>query len=102
MADEYSNISNKEQLTFCYRWIDDHLSVHGDFLGFFELRNIKSDSIVMQAAKIKSAGRSGLLSTTSRPGMQESRPGMQERRPGMQERRPGMQESRPGIIDIQA
>ena len=34
IADEYTDISNKEQLTICIRWIDKHHEVSEDFLGF--------------------------------------------------------------------
>ena len=35
IADEYTDTSNKEQLIICIRWIDKHLEVSEDFLGFF-------------------------------------------------------------------
>ena len=34
IADEYTDMSNKEQLTICIRWIE-HLEVSEDFLVFF-------------------------------------------------------------------
>ena len=37
IADEYTDISNKEQLTICIRWIDKHLEVSEDFLGFLKI-----------------------------------------------------------------
>ena len=46
MCDEYTDISNKEQLTLCLRWIDELLDVHEDFLGFYEVKDIKSNTIV--------------------------------------------------------
>jgi len=46
MADEYTDVSNKEQLSFCLRTVSDDLEVKEDFLGFYELNNIRSDSIV--------------------------------------------------------
>ena len=33
MADETADVSNKEQLVFCLRWVDDDLIVHEDFIG---------------------------------------------------------------------
>ena len=39
ICDEYTDISNKEQLTLCLRWIDDCFSVYEDFLGFYEVLN---------------------------------------------------------------
>ena len=32
ICDEYSDISNKEKLTICNRWVDKELEAHGDFL----------------------------------------------------------------------
>jgi len=46
MADEYTDISNKELLSLCFRWIDESLDVHKDFLGYYELPDIKSQTIV--------------------------------------------------------
>ena len=36
----------KEQLTFCVRWIDEKLDAHEDFLGFYNVPNISSETIV--------------------------------------------------------
>ena len=46
MCDEY-DVANKEQLSFCLRWIDENLCAREDFLGYYELPNIKSDTIVV-------------------------------------------------------
>ena len=46
MCDEYTDVANKEQLSFCLRWIDENLCAREDFLGYYELPNIKSDTIV--------------------------------------------------------
>jgi len=46
MCDEYTDVSNKEQLSFCIRWINENLCPVEDFLGYYELPNIKSDTIV--------------------------------------------------------
>ena len=43
MADEYTDKSNKEQLSFCVRTVAD--SLKPEFLGFYELQNIESDTI---------------------------------------------------------
>ena len=46
MADEYTDISNKEHVSICVRWIDPKgLSVYEDFLGFYEVKNRKSETI---------------------------------------------------------
>ena len=46
MADEYTDVSNKEQLTICIRWIDKSLEVHQDFLGFFNIPDTGAATIV--------------------------------------------------------
>ena len=46
MADEGTDISNLEQLSFCARTVNDDLNVDEDFLGFYEIDNIKSETVV--------------------------------------------------------
>ena len=46
IADEGTDVSNKEQLSFCLRTVDDDLNSFEDFIGFHQLENIKSDIIV--------------------------------------------------------
>ena len=46
MADEGTDISNLEQLSFCARTVDDDLNVEEDFLGFYEIDKIKSETVV--------------------------------------------------------
>ena len=46
MADEGTNISNLEQLSFCARTVDDDLNVNNNFLRFYEIDNIKSETVV--------------------------------------------------------
>ena len=46
MCDEGTDCSNLEQLSFNIRSVDDDLEVHEDFLGFYEVNNIKSDTII--------------------------------------------------------
>ena len=45
IPDEYTGISSKELLFMCFRWIK-VLRVHEDFVGYYELPDIKSDTIV--------------------------------------------------------
>ena len=45
MADEGTNISNLEQLSFCARTVDDDLNANKNFLGFYEIDNIKSETV---------------------------------------------------------
>jgi len=40
ICDEYTDISNKEQLTICIRWVDKELEAHEDFLGFYNIPHI--------------------------------------------------------------
>ena len=35
MCDEFTDVSNKQQLSICGRWIDDSLNPHEDFLGIY-------------------------------------------------------------------
>ena len=46
MCDEGTDCSNLEQLSFDTRTVDDDLEIHEDFLGFYEVDNIKSATIV--------------------------------------------------------
>ena len=46
MCDEGTDCSNLEHLSFNTRIVDDELEVHEDFLGFYEIENIKSDTFV--------------------------------------------------------
>ena len=47
MADEGTDVSNKEHLTICLRYIDGNsLEAFEKFFGFYEIRNIASDTIV--------------------------------------------------------
>ena len=46
MADETADVSNKEQLVICIRWVDDDLVIHEDFIGMHPLKNTTADHIV--------------------------------------------------------
>ena len=46
MGDKYTDISDLEQLSMCLRTVSDDLEIQEDFLGFYELNNINSNSIV--------------------------------------------------------
>ena len=46
IADERTDVSNKEQLSFCLRCADENLNALEDFIGFYQLENIKSDTVV--------------------------------------------------------
>ena len=46
MGNEYTGITNKEQLSLCLWFVKENLEVQKDFLGFYQLTNIKSKTIV--------------------------------------------------------
>ena len=46
MADEYTDVSNHEQLTICFRWVDTNLEVHEEFVGLYQIGNIFANTIV--------------------------------------------------------
>ena len=46
MGDETADISNKEQLVLCIRWVDDDLQFHEDFIGIHKIPNTTADEIV--------------------------------------------------------
>ena len=46
MADETADISNKEQLVVCIRWVDEKFAVHEDFMGLYPLERTTADHIV--------------------------------------------------------
>ena len=45
IADEFTDISNKEQLSIVLRWIDEELDPQEDFIGFFHIPNIAADTL---------------------------------------------------------
>ena len=46
ICDEYTYISNKEQLTICIRWADEQLEAHEDFFGFYNIPDLGAETIV--------------------------------------------------------
>ena len=46
MADEGTDICNLEQFSLCAITVDNDLKVDEDFLGFYEIGNIKSEAVV--------------------------------------------------------
>ena len=46
ICDDYTDISNKEQLTICIRWVDKELEAHEDFLRFHNVPGIGAETIV--------------------------------------------------------
>lgn len=45
MADETTDVANKEQLVVCLRWIDQALDVHEDFTGLYQIDNTSAQTI---------------------------------------------------------
>jgi hypothetical protein len=45
MADETTDISNKEQLVICFRWVDEKFIPHEEFVGLYEIENIEANTI---------------------------------------------------------
>ena len=37
---------NKEELVLCFRWVDDNLEVHDEFIGLYQISNTSVDTIV--------------------------------------------------------
>ena len=46
ICDKYTDCSNKELLTFCLRWVISNLHVFEHLLGFYEIPDIQSSTIV--------------------------------------------------------
>ena len=46
MWDGYTDVSDKEQLTFYMRWVNNDLEVFEKLLGFYEISDKKSSTIV--------------------------------------------------------
>lgn len=45
LADETTDISTKEQLSICVRYIDEQNMLHEDFLQFFEIESLTGDAL---------------------------------------------------------
>jgi len=46
MADECTDVTNKEQFTICIRWVGEDMQDHEDFVGLYEIAKIDADSLV--------------------------------------------------------
>lgn len=42
MADESTDAGNNEQLIIIFRWVDETLSVHEDFIGLHEMNDVSA------------------------------------------------------------
>ena len=45
LADETRDISNKEQLTVCLRWVDENFEIYEDFIGLVQLSDTKASTV---------------------------------------------------------
>ncbi|XP_065191926.1 zinc finger MYM-type protein 1-like [Sycon ciliatum] len=45
MADECTDLSNKEQFTICLRWVDHDLMEHEDFIGLYQVDTIDANTL---------------------------------------------------------
>jgi len=46
MTDETADVSKKEQLVICIRWVDDCFVIHEDFIGMHPLERTNADQVV--------------------------------------------------------
>ena len=46
MIDETSNASNVEQVVLVFRWVDNNLAVHEEFIGLYQSNPIDAKSLV--------------------------------------------------------
>ena len=46
MAVECVDISNREQLSICFQWVDSDLDVHEEFIGLYQIADIAANTIV--------------------------------------------------------
>ena len=46
MADEVTDCSNKKQFIIRFRWVDKGFNTHDNFIGTYNIDNIKTDSLV--------------------------------------------------------
>ena len=45
-ADETADASNEKQVVLCFRWVSDDLTVHEDFIGFYQTDIIEANSLL--------------------------------------------------------
>ena len=46
ISDKYREISNKKQLSFCIHWVDKFFVTHKEFLEFYEVPDIKRETLI--------------------------------------------------------
>lgn len=52
LADKTSDVSNKEQLIVCVRWVDDNFEAHEEFLGLQQLEQCSAVSIANEIKQV--------------------------------------------------
>ena len=52
-ADETTNGSNKKQVVLCFHWVSDDLTVHEDFISFYQTDTIEADSLPNIISKVR-------------------------------------------------
>ena len=50
MADECTDIANKEQFAVCLRWVDESLTTHKDDIGVYNIGTIDANTLTLTAA----------------------------------------------------
>ena len=45
ICNEYTDISNKKQLTLCLRWVDNDINAYEEFLGFYQIPDISANTL---------------------------------------------------------
>ena len=59
MADECTDSANEEELVLCFRWIDNHLEMHEEFIGLYQISDVSADTIVaVIEVKVQSSSKS--------------------------------------------
>ena len=46
MVDETTDVSNKEQVVICFRWVDDKLEGHEEFIGLYRVESTQATILV--------------------------------------------------------
>ena len=46
MVCETTDISNKEQVVLCFRWVSDDIIAHEDFVGFYGIENTEAQTLI--------------------------------------------------------
>ena len=55
MVDETPDVSNKEQVVICLRWVDNEFNVHEEFIGLYTTAKTTADQLVAIIIKRRTA-----------------------------------------------